>query len=183
MTVQIEASKLNTYNVLASSNISASKIVSYNVLAQPSTPPATPFGVRTPWLAVLKAQQAADEDTIAGIRSRALCNRTIPISLLVLADRVMETTITTGTGSVLCSGPVKQYQSFNAIGVGNFTYYCVLSGDGVNWEVGVGIIAQLNPTIINRSSVLSSSNGGNLISLTGTSNIFCDLPASKATHT
>ena len=133
-----------------------------------------------PQLTILRAQ-AADEDTIAGIRPLALRNRTIPLgsSALVLADRVMETTNTTGTGTVICTGPVAQYQPFTAIGAGNTTWYAIISGDGVNWETGVGTITQLNPSGIARTTVLSSSNGGALISLSGISTIFCDLPAKK----
>jgi hypothetical protein len=91
----------------------------------------------------------------------------------------MEKTNTTGTGTVICTGPVAQYQSFSAIGAGNTTWYAIISGDGVNWETGIGTITQLNPSGIARTTVLSSSNGGAAISLAGVSTIWCDVPAAK----
>ena len=42
---------------------------------------------------------------------------------LVLADRVQETTTSTGTGSVTLAGAVTGYQTFAVIGNGNTTFY------------------------------------------------------------
>jgi hypothetical protein len=147
-------------------------------------PPIYPKSV-LPQINLLLAQ-AVDEDIIAGIRPLALRNRTIPLigpSALVLADRVMETTNTTGTGTVICTGPVAQYQPFTVIGANNTTWYAIISGDGVNWETGIGTITQLNPSGLARTTVLSSSNGGAKISLSGISTVFCDLPAAKVQTT
>ena len=45
---------------------------------------------------------------------------------LVLADRVRETTTTTGTGTVSLAGPVSGFQGFStAIGNANTTYYTI----------------------------------------------------------
>lgn len=97
-----------------------------------------------------------------------------------LADRVQETTTTTGTGTITLAGASTQFQSFAAgIGSGNTTYYTITSGDGTNWEVGEGTLAGTGPYTLSRSTVFSSSNGNALISLSGTSTVFCDLPASK----
>jgi hypothetical protein len=147
-------------------------------------PPIYPESV-LPQINLLRAQ-TVDEDIIAGIRPLALRNRTIPLigpSVLVLADRVMETTNTTGTGTVICTGPVAQYQPFTAIGANNTTWYAIISGDGVNWETGIGTITQLNPSGLARTTVLSSSNGGALISLAGVSQVWCDVPAAKVQTT
>lgn len=56
---------------------------------------------------------------------------------LVLVDRVRETTITSGTGTITLGGGVTGYQSFSVIGNGNTTYY-VIAGQGTSeWEVGI----------------------------------------------
>ena len=45
---------------------------------------------------------------------------------LVISDRVKETTITTGTGTVTLGGAFGGFQSFSsAIGNGNTTYYTI----------------------------------------------------------
>ena len=55
---------------------------------------------------------------------------------LVLADRVKETTTTTGTGTYTLGGAATGFESFAAVGNGNTTYYCCT--DGTNFEVGIG---------------------------------------------
>jgi hypothetical protein len=47
---------------------------------------------------------------------------------LVLADRVRQTTTSTGTGTITLNGSVEGFQSFTAIGNGNTTYYTISSG-------------------------------------------------------
>ena len=96
---------------------------------------------------------------------------------LVLADRVQETTTTTGTGTVTLAGAVSGYQSFAAIGNGNTTYYTITSGTA--WEVGIGTYTS-SGTTLSRDTVLSSSASGSKITLSGTSNVFVDYPAEKA---
>jgi len=54
---------------------------------------------------------------------------------LVLADRVRETSTTTGTGTVTLAGAVYGYQSFSAIGNGNATYYTIYDQTSGAWEV------------------------------------------------
>jgi hypothetical protein len=44
---------------------------------------------------------------------------------LVVADRVWETTSTSGTGTLTLSGAVSGYQTFATIGNGNTTYYTI----------------------------------------------------------
>lgn len=97
---------------------------------------------------------------------------------LTLADRVQETTTTTGTGTVTLAGAVVGYQSFSVIGSGNTTYYTITSG-GTAWEVGIGTYTS-SGTTLSRDTVLSSSDGGAKISLTGVSNVFVTYPAERA---
>ena len=52
---------------------------------------------------------------------------------LVIADRVKETTTTTGTGTINLAGAVAAFQTFVAgVGTGNTCYYAITSGN--NWD-------------------------------------------------
>jgi len=93
----------------------------------------------------------------------------------VVADRVQETTTTTGTGTVTLAGAVTGFQSFAAVENGNTTYYTIT--DGTNWEVGIGTYTS-SGTTLSRDTVLSSSNSGSLVNFSaGTKNVFVTLPA------
>jgi len=97
----------------------------------------------------------------------------------VFADRVQETTATTGTGTLSLAGAVTQYQSFSAgIGNGNTCDYCLLSGNGTDWETGSGTYTSSGSTL-SRDTVYASSNSGSKISLTGTSTVFGSLVAKR----
>jgi hypothetical protein len=97
----------------------------------------------------------------------------------VLADRVQETSTTTGTGTITLAGAVSGYQSFSAIGDGNSTYYGIVNANG-EWENGVGTYTT-SGTTLSRSTVLSSSNSGNLVNFSaGTKNVFVNYPAGRA---
>ena len=101
---------------------------------------------------------------------------------LVLADRVQDTTTTTGTGTVtLANAPPAGFQSFGtAIGNGNTTYY-VING-GSEWEVGVGTYTAAG-TSLSRDTVLSSSSGGSLVNFSaGTKLVFVTYPAEKSVN-
>ena len=99
---------------------------------------------------------------------------------LVLANRVQETTATTGTGTITLAGAVSGYQSFATIGDGNTTYYTITSGTA--WEVGIGTYT-LSGTTLARTTVLSSSAGGTTkITLAGTSTVFATYPAEKSVN-
>lgn len=97
---------------------------------------------------------------------------------LVVADRVQETTATTGTGTMTLAGAVAGFQTFAVIGNANTTYYTITSGN--NWEVGIGTYTS-SGTTLSRETVLASSAGGTTkITLAGTSNVFCVYPAGKS---
>ena len=87
---------------------------------------------------------------------------------LVYADRVKETTTTTGTGTITLAGAVSGFQSFAAIGNGNQVTYFITSGTA--WEVNRGTYT-LSGTTLTRGTPIASSNGGALISLSGTSTV------------
>jgi hypothetical protein len=100
---------------------------------------------------------------------------------IVIADRVKETTTTTGTGSITLAGASTGFQSFAAIGNGNSTYYTIT--DGTNWEVGLGSYSSTGPTLF-RVSVLSSSNSNQLVDWgAGTKTVFVTVPSAAMTLT
>lgn len=100
---------------------------------------------------------------------------------LVAADRVKETTITSGTGAVSLLGAVTGFQSFSgAVGNGNTCFYCIADQAGSNWEVGIGTYATSGNTLT-RTTVLASSNAGSLVSFgSNTKDVFLTYPANKA---
>ena len=100
---------------------------------------------------------------------------------LVLADRVKETTTTTGTGTVTLLGASTGFQSFSAIGNSNSTYYTIVGQTGTEWEVGIGTYTS-SGTTLSRSTVLASSNAGALVSFSaGTKDVFVTQPAETTT--
>ena len=99
---------------------------------------------------------------------------------LVLADRVQETTNTTGTGTLTLAVAVTGYQSFNtAIGNGNTCYYTITNG--TDWEVGVGTFTS-SGTTLSRDTVFSSSASGAKITVAAGAAVFCSYPAGKSLY-
>jgi hypothetical protein len=101
---------------------------------------------------------------------------------LVLADRVRETTTTTGTGTVTLLGAFTGYQSFAAVGNGNTTYYTIAHQTLSEWEVGIGTYTS-SGTTLSRTTVLSSSNAGSLVNFSaGTKDVFVTYPSSRSIY-
>jgi hypothetical protein len=98
---------------------------------------------------------------------------------LVLADRVQETTTTTGTGTVTLAGAVSGFQSFSVVGNGNTTFYTIVDSTAGTWEVGLGTYTSSGTTLA-RTTVLASSNSGSLVNFgAGTKQVFVTYPASQ----
>jgi len=102
---------------------------------------------------------------------------------LVLADRVQETTTSTGTGSVILAGAVNGYQSFTVgVGNGNTCYYTIYDNTSFAWEVGIGTYTT-SPNTLARNTILSSSNSGSAINLAGnTAAVWVDYPSGKSVY-
>ena len=97
---------------------------------------------------------------------------------LVVADRVKETTTTTGTGTYTLAGAQTGFESFSVVGNGNTTYYCCT--DGTDFEVGIGTYTASGTTLA-RTTILQSSNSDAAVNWTsGTRDIFVTQPAEKA---
>lgn len=101
---------------------------------------------------------------------------------LVIADRVLETSTTTGTGTFTLAGAVSGYQSFSAVGNGNTTYYAITLASAGQWEVGIGTYTSAGTTLA-RNTVLASSNGGLAVNFSaGTKRVFVTYPAEQAVY-
>jgi hypothetical protein len=97
------------------------------------------------------------------------------------ADRVKETSTTTGTGTLNLAGTSDGFQTFVAgIATTNTCYYTISHQDADEWEVGVGTVTDASPDTLSRTTILASSNSGSAVSLSsGTKDVFVTVPASK----
>ena len=94
-----------------------------------------------------------------------------------VADRVKETSTTTGTGNVTLAGAASGFQTFNAAFGTNvaFHYAIVL---GTEWEVGEGYLSGASTLV--RDEVTASSNSGAAVNFSaGTKDVFCTMAASE----
>lgn len=92
-----------------------------------------------------------------------------------IADRVKETTATTGTGTYTLAGAASGFRTFaSKVTVGAKCYYCAaMSSD---WEVGEGTLA--TSSTLARTAILASSNANAAVSWgAGTKDIFITAPA------
>lgn len=101
---------------------------------------------------------------------------------LVIADRVKESSTTTGTGAFTLSGALSGFVSFGSVAANGDTMYYAIQGvdAGGNptgeWEVGLGSWG--TGGILTRTTVYASSNAGSLVTFSaGTKHVWLDLPA------
>ena len=101
---------------------------------------------------------------------------------LAVADRVKESTTTTGTGTVNLAGAETGFQTFVAgIGNSNTTYYAIVDGNTGDFEVGIGTVTEASPDTLSRDTILQSSNSDSAVNFgSGTKAVFCTQPADKA---
>ena len=101
---------------------------------------------------------------------------------LVVNDRVKETSTTTGTGTFDLAGAASGFQTFVAgVGDTNTTYYAIFNQGTTEWEVGLGTVTDAATDTLARTTVITSSNSGSAVDFaSGTKDVFCTLPASKA---
>ncbi len=92
------------------------------------------------------------------------------------ADRVKETSTTTGTGNVTLAGAVSQFQSFTSrFATDQRFYYAIVGQTGTEWEVGIGYLS--GATTLVRETVQQSSNANALVNLAaGTKDVFITIP-------
>jgi len=96
-----------------------------------------------------------------------------------LADRVKESTITTGTGAIALGGAVTNFETFSAnLSNSDTTYYAIVDSTNNAFEVGLGTYNSSGNTL--SRSVIASSNSNNLVSLgSGTKEVFITVLADK----
>jgi hypothetical protein len=104
---------------------------------------------------------------------------------LIVKDRVLESSTSTGTGSFTLTGAQTGYQSFSVIGNGNTTYYTIQgkNPDGTltsEWEVGVGTWSTGNT--LARNTVFANSLGttAKVPFSAGDKDVFVTYPSAKA---
>jgi hypothetical protein len=102
---------------------------------------------------------------------------------LVVADRVKETTTTTGTGTITLAGAEPNFITFtSALSDGDTTYYAIVDDANSDFEVGLGTFTASGTTLA-RTTVLASSNSGSAVNLqSGTKEVFINYPADKSVY-
>lgn len=89
----------------------------------------------------------------------------------ISADRVKETTETTGTGAITLAGASAGYRSFASVmSAADTCHYCIVGNN--EWEVGLGTY----DTTLARTTVIASSNAGSAVNFSaGTKDVFITL--------
>ena len=98
----------------------------------------------------------------------------------ITADRVKDTSTTTGTGNITVSGSAPfGYRTFSTVmSVADTFYYAIQGQSTAEWEIGVGTYASTNQFA--RTTVLASSASGSAVSFSsGTKNVFITLAATR----
>jgi len=103
---------------------------------------------------------------------------------LVINDRVKENSTTEGTGTFNLNGAVTGFEGFVAgIGDANTTYYAIFNQGTTEWEVGLGTVTDAATDTLARTTIITSSNSDSAVAFSsGTKDVFCTLPASKAVY-
>jgi hypothetical protein len=98
----------------------------------------------------------------------------------ITADRVKDTSTTTGTGNITVSGSAPfGYRTFSTVlSVADTFYYAIQGQSTAEWEIGVGTYVSTNQFA--RTTVLASSASGSAVSFSsGTKNVFITLAATR----
>jgi len=99
-----------------------------------------------------------------------------------VADRVKESTTSTGTGTINLGGTSDGFQTFvSGIGDGNTTYYAISHQTAAEFEVGIGTVTDAATDTLSRDTIISSSNGGSAVDFSaGDKDVIATLPSSKS---
>lgn len=96
---------------------------------------------------------------------------------LKTANRVSETTTTTGQGTLNLAGARTGFQTFvNGIGTTNTCYYSIT--DGIDWEIGLGTVTDATPDTLSRDVLIESTNATTFVNWgSGEKTVRCALAA------
>lgn len=99
----------------------------------------------------------------------------------ITADRVRETSTTTGTGAFTLAGAVTGYRTFSSVltSPSDTCYYSIAEfAPATGWEVGLGTYSGANT--LTRTTVLASSNAGAAVNFgAGTKDVFITAAAAR----
>jgi hypothetical protein len=91
----------------------------------------------------------------------------------IVADRVKETTIVTGTGQAALLGAVSGYRSFASVmlSIGDTCAYAIVNANASEWEVGIGTYSAVNT--LARTTIHASTNANAAVVFSaGTKDVF-----------
>lgn len=97
----------------------------------------------------------------------------------ITADRIKQTSTSTGTGSIVLTGSLTGFRNFSSVLAVNDTFwYAIASAPGSEWEVGLGTYTSADT--FTRTTVLSSSNAGAVVTFSaGSKEVFITAAAGK----
>lgn len=97
----------------------------------------------------------------------------------IVADRIKETSTTTGTGNFSLAGAATGYRAFDDVMAnGDTCYYVIQLQGGSEWEVGYGTFNDTDTLV--RTRVTASSNAGAAVNFSsGTKDVFMDWSVSS----
>jgi hypothetical protein len=100
---------------------------------------------------------------------------------LVLADRVKETTTTTGTGDISLGGAETNFIAFGtALSDADTTYYAIVDDVNADFEIGIGTYTS-GTNSLSRDTILDSTNAGSAVNFgAGVKSIFITYPAGES---
>ncbi len=101
---------------------------------------------------------------------------------LIFKDRIKETTVSTGNGSITLAGSVDGFRSFEDIGNSNTTYYVIYDTASYDFEVGLGTYSVSGSTrTLSRDTVYQTSAGNTtkIVFGAGSKEVFVTSPASR----
>lgn len=98
---------------------------------------------------------------------------------LIKADRVKESSTSTGASTFALAGAFTGFRAFSSVcSVGDTFYYVIDSDLGSEWEAGLGTYSAANT--LTRTTVHSSSNGGSIVTFSaGTKNVYISLTGNQ----